>query len=182
MSEKTAVLVEGETDVTAVRAYARRFGRDLDADGVRLVPLGGGGGLNARLRELGPAGRGLRLLGLCDADHERRWARWLEAAGMGRNLDRDAMEALGFFVCDPNLELELVRAVGIEQTLALVEEQGETTGLRLLSLQPAHRDKTVEELMAPFLWSRKASYPKLLIERLPPEVEAPPLARLLERI
>lgn len=165
-----------------MRAYARRVGVDLDARGAELVVLGGAGGLNATLAELDRTGRDVRLLGLCDADHERRWARWLEAAGLGRDLDRAGLEQLGFFVCDPNLELELVRAVGIEQTLALIEDEGETTALRLLSRQPAHRHRTTEQLMEPFLWSRKGTYPRLLIERLPPGVEVPPLAHLLERI
>src|SRR3954447_3245756 len=37
----SVVLVEGTSDEIAVRALASRLGRDLDGEGVRVLPIGG---------------------------------------------------------------------------------------------------------------------------------------------
>jgi hypothetical protein len=185
MSEhRTVILVEGESDALAVEAYARRIGRDLADEGVDVLALGGGGAFGAQIRELGPAGRDLTLLGLCDADHERRWARWLEAASLGRDLDRAAMETLGFFVCDADLEDELVRGIGVPQVLELVGAVGEGPAYRTLARQPAQRGKTDAQLLRRFFGTkagRKARYAPLLVEALPVGADPRPLVELLAR-
>jgi hypothetical protein len=179
-----AILVEGVSDVLAVRAMAGRTGRDLDAEQVAVVPLGGGGGLEASVRLLGPAGLGLELLGLCDVDHEARWARRLEEAGFGSGLDRAAMEALGFFVCDRDLEDELIRTLGVSAVEAVIAAQGDSAAFQALTQQPAHRNGRREDQLRRWLGAgsgRKARYAPLLVEATSPGEEPRPLREVLAR-
>jgi hypothetical protein len=182
---RTVILVEGESDALAVEAFARRTHRDLAAEDVGLLPLGGGGGLGSHLDVLRTAPSSPRLLGLCDADHERRWARQLEASGFAAAADRNALERLGFFVCDPDLETELLRALGTERTLALIARQGEAASFRTLSKQPAQQGWSDEALLRRFFGSksgRKALYAPLLVAAIPGGAEPRPLVELLARV
>jgi predicted ATP-dependent endonuclease of OLD family len=178
---RKAILVEGLTDVLAVQALARRAGRDLESEGVAVVPLGGGGGLKAQLALLGPTG--VELLGLCDVDHELRWARRLEEAGLGSDLDRESMEALGFYVCDRDLEDELVRALGVEAVERVIAEQGDLHSLETLRKQPYHRDGDRHDQLRRFLTSQsgRKRYIPLLVDALPPGAEPRPLREVLAR-
>jgi predicted ATP-dependent endonuclease of OLD family len=178
---RKAILVEGVTDVLAVQALARRAGRDLESEGVRVVPLGGGGGLAAQLALLGPTG--VELLGICDVDHELRWARRLEEAGLGSDLDRESMEALGFFVCDRDLEDELIRALGVEAVERVIAEQGDLHSLETLRKQPHHRDGDRHDQLRRFFTSQSSRkrYIPLLVEALPAGLEPRPLRDVLAR-
>ena len=119
------ILVEGVSDQLALEALAARRGRDLEAEGVSIVPIGGAHAIGHALRRFGPGGDDLKLAGLCDAGEEGAFTHGLERAGLGTNLSRSDLEALGFFVCDTDLEHELVRALGAGAVLKIVEEQGE---------------------------------------------------------
>jgi hypothetical protein len=181
---RTAILVEGHSDALAVRAMADRHSRDLDAEGVAVLSLGGGGGFDASLRRLGPAGRGLELLGLCDVDHEVHWARRLEAAGLGSRLDRAGMEALGFYVCDRDLEDELIKTLGVEGVERVIAEQGETFSLDVLARQPAHREDDRRDTLRRFFGTRsgrKALYAPLLVAATTPGAEPRPLREVMRR-
>jgi hypothetical protein len=160
------ILVEGVSDQRAVEALAARRGRDLDAEGVSVVPIGGAHAISAALERFGPRGLGLRLAGLCDAGEERAYARGLERAGLGTDLTRSDMEALGFYVCDADLEHELVRALGVDAVARIVEEQGELSAFRTFQKQPAKRDLDLEEQLWRFMWNRKIRYATLLVEAL----------------
>jgi hypothetical protein len=76
------------------------------------------------LDELGPGGLNLRLAGLCDIGEERYFRLGLERVGLGSNLTRDGMEQLGFFLCDADLEDELIRAVGIAGVENILAAEG----------------------------------------------------------
>jgi hypothetical protein len=181
---RTAILVEGHSDVLAVRAMAERAGRDLDAEGVVVLSLGGGGGFDAALRLLGPAGRGFELLGLCDVDHEAHWARRLEAAGLGSRLDRAGIEALGFYVCDRDLEDELIRTLGVDGVERVIADAGETFSLDVLARQPAHREDERHDTLRRFFGTksgRKARYAPLLVAATTPGAELRPLREVMRR-
>src|SRR5687767_13307608 len=122
---RSLVLVEGISDQVALEALAIRRGRQLDTEGVSIVPIGGAQAIGKVLERLGPRGENRALAGLCDAGEERHFRRALERAGFGVDLTRADMEALGFFVCEENLEHELVRAAGAETVLAVIESQGQ---------------------------------------------------------
>src|SRR5215218_2029175 len=108
---RAVVLVEGISDKRALEALAERRGRNLDAEGISVVPIGGAQAIGRFLNLFGPQGLDLRLAGLCDAAEEGNYRRGLERAGFGSNLTRADMERLGFYVCDADLEDELIRAL-----------------------------------------------------------------------
>ena len=107
---RAVVLVEGVSDQRALVTLASRRGRDLEAEGVSVVAIGGAHAVGSHLERYGPRGLDLKLAGLCDVGEEGAFLGALERAGMGTDLTRDDMEELGFFVCVTDLEKELVRA------------------------------------------------------------------------
>ena len=106
---RAVVLVEGVSDKVALETLAVRRGRDLAAEGVSVVAIGGAQAIGRFLNLYGPRGSNLGLAGFCDAGEERAFGQALERAGFGRDLGRAGMERLGFFVCERDLEDELVR-------------------------------------------------------------------------
>ena len=64
---QAVVLVEGISDQIAVETLAARGGRDLDAEHVVVLPVGGAHAITRYLEQLGPGGAGLRLAGLSTA-------------------------------------------------------------------------------------------------------------------
>jgi hypothetical protein len=75
------VLVEGMSDQAAVQTLAERSGRDLRAEGVFVVPMGGATNVGHFVDRFGPAGFGVRLAGLCDQGEERDFRRGLDGVG-----------------------------------------------------------------------------------------------------
>jgi hypothetical protein len=160
------ILVEGTSDQRAVEALARRRGRNLEVEGVEVVAIGGAHAIGAALERYGPHGLDLRLAGLCDAGEEGAFARGLERAGLGSDLSRSDLENLGFYVCDADLEHELVRSLGVDAVLRIVEMQGELSPFHTFQKQPAKRELDLEEQLWRFMWNRKIRYAPLLVEAL----------------
>ena len=104
------MLVEGVSDKVALETLAVRRGRDLAAEGVSVLPVGGAQAIGRFLNLYGPGGSNVGLAGLCDAGEEGEFRRAVERAGFGLALGRAEMERLGFYVCEADLEDELVRA------------------------------------------------------------------------
>src|SRR5262249_56442749 len=102
---------EGVSDQAAVESLAARRGRDLAAEGVAVVPIGGAQAIGRFVEHYGPRGLDLRLAGLCDAAEERDFQRACERAGLGEHLTRADMERLGFYVCDADLGDRLIPAL-----------------------------------------------------------------------
>jgi len=163
------VLVEGISDQRAVEALAERRGRNLDAEGISVVPIGGAQAIGSFLDRLGPNGLDLRLAGLCDAAEERHFRRALERAGLGSSLTRGDMEELGFYVCVVDLEDELIRALGADAVEEVVGAQGDLGPFRTLQKQPVWQGRPKEEQLRRFMGSggrRKIRYARLLVEVL----------------
>ena len=179
---RSVVLVEGKSDGAAVEALARRLGHDLGAEGVSIVPMGGYGNVDRFLERYGPSGLDLRLAGLYDAPEERHFRRALGRAGLGSDLTRADLEALGFYACDVNLEDELTRALGPAAMEELLEAQGELSAFRTYQKQPAHRAETLEAQLRGFLWNRKLKYGVLIIEALDLDRIPRPLAAVLAHV
>lgn len=179
------VLVEGLSDYFAITILAARCGRATDHSSTVVVPMGGATNIRRFLEQYGPPGRGASLLGLCDLAEERFFAQCLEDAGLGRNLDRRGMEALGFFVCENDLEHEMIRTLGCDTTERVIEEQGELRSLRKMQRDPFHRERTHEQHLHRFMGvrsGRKYRYARLLAEALDLDSLPTPLAALLDRM
>jgi hypothetical protein len=164
---RVVVLVEGVSDRIALETLAERRGRDLAAEGVRVVPIGGAQAIGRFLNLYGPRGLDLRLAGLCDAGEERDFRRGLERAGFGSGLGRAEMERLGFYVCDQDLEDELIRAAGAETIERIAEANGDLRSFRTLQKQAAWRGRPVEDQLHRWFGSggrRKLRYARLLVE------------------
>jgi hypothetical protein len=166
------VLVEGVSDRCAVETLARRRGRDLDAEGLAVVPMGGYGNLPRVLRQY----RGVRLAGLYDVGEERHFLRAL------RCDDGGDLERVGFYACTRDLEDELTRAVGQDGMQRVLTEQGELRAFRTYQKQPAHRARPLEEQLHGFMWNRKQRYAVLLVEALDLERVPRPLDRVLAHL
>jgi hypothetical protein len=156
MQLRGVVLVEGASDRYAVETLARRRGRDLEAAGVAVVPMGGYGNLPRVLVRY----RGVRLAGLYDVGEERHFLRALACA------DRGELERAGFYACTRDLEDELTRAVGPAGVERVLAEQNELRAFRTYQKQPAHRARPLEEQLHGFMWNRKQRYAVLLVEAL----------------
>jgi hypothetical protein len=150
----SVVLVEGMSDQSALRTLAARRGRDLDGEGVFIVPMGGATNIGHFLDLFGPRGFGVRLAGLCDEGEERDFGRSLARAGLGSRLGRAGLERLGFFVCVADLEDELIRSLGAGRVEQLIEVQGELGPFRTFTKQPAQRNRTREQQLRRFMGTR----------------------------
>lgn len=179
---RAVVLVEGISDQVAVEALAARRGRDLAAEGISIVPIGGAQAIGRVLEVYGPRGLNVRVAGLCDAAEEDDFRRGVERAGLGTNVDRAGMESLGFYVCVADLEDELVRAVGAATLLRIAEAQGELPSFRTFQKQPAHQDRALEAQLRSWLNNRKIRYARLLVDALDLNHVPWPLDRVLEHV
>jgi hypothetical protein len=152
---RTVVLVEGTSDQVALQTLAARRGRDLAADGVAIVPMGGA-------RSIG-----------------------LEQAGLGAGLGRAELAALGFHVCVADLEDELIRCLGPAAVERVVERAGELGSFRTFQRQPAQRGRSLQDQLRRFLGTRsgrKRRYARLLVDALDLACVPEPLDRLLAQL
>ena len=166
---RAVVLVEGVSDQVALETIAERGGRDLAAEGIGVVPMGGARNIGRYLERYGPAGLGLELAGLCDAGEEGEVRRGLEQAGLAVGHGRAGLEAAGFYVCVADLEDELIRCLGAAAMERIIATQGELRSFRTLRRQPAQRDRSLEQQLHRFLGSgggRKLRYARLLAAAL----------------
>lgn len=152
---RAVVLVEGVSDQRAIEALAERRGRNLEAERVAVVPIGGSKNIGRFLERFGPRGFDVRLAGLCDAAEESDFSRGLERAGLGSGLTRAGMERLGFFVCVADLEDELIRSLGAAAVESVVDAQGELDSFRIFQLQPAWQRRTTEEQLRRFFGTHR---------------------------
>ncbi|MFB6563322.1 TOPRIM nucleotidyl transferase/hydrolase domain-containing protein [Streptomyces sp. NPDC056400] len=170
---RTAVLLEGPSDLAAVEALAARRGRDLAAEGVCVVSMGGAMSVARYTGLLGPPGLGLRLTGLCDEREQPFYDRALERAGAPRR---------GFFVCVADLEDELIRALGTATIEEILRAEGDLRSWETFVRQPAQHGRPRQQQLRRFLGTkkgRKIRYGRLLVEALAPDRAPAPLDDLL---
>ena len=182
---RAIVLVEGISDQLALETLALRRGRDLDREGISIVPIGGAQAIGRFLTRFGPQGSGASLAGLCDAGEEEVFRRGLERAGFGAHLTRSDMERLGFYVCVADLEDELIRALGPASVEAVLDSQGDLRSFHTFQNQPAWRGRRVEAQLRRFLRSadrRSIRYARLLVEALDLAKVPRPLDGVLARV
>lgn len=140
----TLVLVEGESDRIAVETLATRRGVHID-----VVAIGGA----QAARRVVAAHAGESMVGLVDVQ---------ERAELERVLDT-------VFVCDRDLEDELIRALGVERVLELLAAHGELASFGTLQHQPAQRGRSTTDQLRRFLGGRsgnKLRYASILVDAL----------------
>jgi len=76
------------------------------------------------------------------------------------------MERLGFFVCERDLEDELVRSLGSAAVEDVLAAHGRLGSFRTYQKQPAHRERTTEEQLRGFLTNWKIRLAAPLVEAL----------------
>jgi predicted ATP-dependent endonuclease of OLD family len=160
----TVVFVEGASDRAALLRLAERRGRDLSAEGVDVVAIGGAHALQRFLTSFD--GRQVELVGLCDAG---------EAGGFTAALER-------VYVCDTDLEDEFIRSLGAARIEEIIEAQGELHSFRTLQKQPFQRSRTIEQQLRVFLGNRKIRYAPLLVDALDLARVPRPLDELLAEL
>lgn len=165
------MLVEGTSDRIALETLAERRGRDLAAEGIEIVAMGGAQAIGRHLERF----RGARLTGLCDAGEEPDFRRAFERAGLEPS----------FSVCEPDLEAELIRALGADRVLEVVEAHGDLQPFRTLQKQVEWRGRPVDEQLRRFMGSggrRKTRYARYLVEALDLDRMPRPLERALSQV
>lgn len=138
---RTIVMVEGTTDQIALETVAEALGRDLDDERIVVLPIGGAQAAKTFVPRLDAPGRTLR--GLVDAAEADHVVAPLAAAG---HVDAVA-------ICDPDLEFELIRALGSAAVEAELEGMGDLRSFRTLQKQQAWRDRPVDEQLHRWLRS-----------------------------
>jgi hypothetical protein len=182
---RTVLLVEGVSDQIAVETLAARHGRNLAADGIAVLPVGGASGFGRYLRRFGPQGAGARLAGLCDAGESHIVGQAVAAAGLVAPGSGADLGRLGFFVCVADLEDELLRAAGAERVLEVFAAHGDLGAFRTIQRQPAWQGRDEAAQLRRFLGAgaqRKLRYARLLTEAISLDRMPRPLTALLAAV
>ena len=167
MKNRAIVIVEGDSDRVALETLAKRRGRDLAAEGVEIAAIGGAHAIRRFMEKLD--GSEVLVVGLVDARQEEVFRRF----------------GIDVYVCDTDLEDELIRALGFDGMERVIEAQGELRSLRSLQKQPAQRGRSTLQHLRRFISAksgRKAQYAKAMVEALDLESVPLPLDRVLSRV
>jgi hypothetical protein len=179
------ILVEGISDQAALESLAAWRGRDLDREGVFVVPMGGATNIGSFADLFGPRGLGTRLAGLCDEAEEQDFRRGLARAGLRPGPGRADLEQLGFYVCVADLEDEMIRSLGAAAVERIIAAEGDLTRFRTFCLQPAQRGRAPEQQLRRFMGTksgRKVRYGRVLASALDLDRIPRPLERVLARV
>lgn len=167
---RSLVLVEGESDRTALVTLAGRLGHDLSS--VDVVSMRGITNLRRHLADRA-AGRPVAVL------HDAGATTYVDRV-LSR-YDRDVAR----FVCDADLEDELVRALGMPAVLDVVAAAGDLDAWHILLNQPFHRARPPAAVLRRF-WGttsgRKDKYAALLTGALDLQRVPAPLAGVLAAV
>jgi hypothetical protein len=174
----SVILVEGESDKAALEVAAGVLGLDLSS--TSILVMNGATNVVRLLSETVPRGR--RLAGLYDVGEEAHIVRTVSEAGLTKGRDSTALESLGFFACDPDLEAELIGALGAARVITVIETQGnDLRRFRSLQQMPEWRERKVEDQLRRWFGSggsRKVRYAALLVRAMA-DIEVPPPLRLV---
>lgn len=170
---KRIMFVEGPADRLAILSLARKNNLSLDSRGVSVIALNGADILTWFLKLFGPTGFQLPVCGMCDLDHAPQWSKCLEDSGLGKNRSQADMEKIGFFVCDRDLEDELVKALGDAKVIQAINENGDTKAWNVFCQQPTYKALAQPALIRAFLAKRKVLYAPILVSELSTTIPRP---------
>lgn len=178
------ILVEGPSDVASLRALTSARGLDEERYAFELVSMGGVTNARSHLARLAREAPDARVAGLYDAPEERYVVSALRAQGV-EIQSRDDLERQGFFVCDRDLEEEIIRALGPESVEEVLAELRLIDRFRTFQRQPEWRGRPVGEQLRRFAGvasGRKSLLAEELTGRLTPATTPRPLAGLVRLI
>ena len=184
MTIQTLVLVEGDSDVAALRALAGLLGCALDPHRVHIQSAHGVTNFSRLLVEFLDTHPGARVCGMYDSAEERYVRRALADAATPI-ADDESLESFGFFACVADLEDELIRALGVEAVERVIEAQGELSSFRRFQAMPQHRGTPLHHQLRRFLGTRatrKIRSAQRLVEALDPARSPRPLVKLMSVI
>ena len=176
---RSVILVEGESDRRALDVVATRLGRSLQADQVLVVAVAGVTNVG---RFLGLLPDTAPVSGLYDEAEEDILRDALLASHLAPLLIGSSLELAGFYMCHRDLEDELIRAVGVEGVMSVIDSEGDLNSWRRFSDQPAQRGRPIEARLHRFLGTRsgrKIEYAGLLAGRIDLSNGDSPLVRVL---
>jgi hypothetical protein len=163
------VLVEGHSDVAALTTLAAVRGL---TERMRVVDMGGVTNVRRHVALLAATDPDAVVLGLCDLP-ERRF------------MERAQPALAEIFVCDRDLEDELIRALGPEPVLDVLGRLDELGRFRTFQGQPEWRHRPLAEQLRRFAGTRsgrKAVLAAALAAALTPATTPTPLRRLLDLV
>lgn len=176
----SVILVEGDSDKAALETAAGVLGFNLSS--TSILVMNGATNVVRRLAETVP--RGVRIAGLYDTGEEAHIVRALSEVGLTKGRDSKALERLGFFACDCDLEAELIRALGAARVINVIETQGDDLRrFRSLQQMPEWRGRRVEDQLRRWFGSgsrRKVRYAALLVREMAAGEIPRPLRQVLE--
>ena len=176
------VLLEGASDVAAVRVVAERSGIGLADQGVHLVDMRGATNIRRHLVAAAEATHRPRVLGMCDAPEAPFFVRALRRVGCAVE-NADELPWWGFQVCDRDLEDELMRDLGEQGIRDVLASLGLTQRFGMLTQQPAWVSGSFHEQVHRFAGAasgRKELMAAAMAEALDLDALPKPLAGLLE--
>jgi hypothetical protein len=180
--DRTVILVEGESDKAALEALARRRALDLGANGITILVMNGATNIVRFVVEA--ADSDVEVAGLYDASERAHVVRALAEAGLTDGREPAALERLGFFMCDPDLEAELIAALGVERVIEVIGQRSdELRRFRKLQQMPEWRGRPPADQLRRWFGSggsRKVRYASLLVDALDPARAPRPLRAVLE--
>lgn len=147
------VLVEGDSDAGAVRALANLIGCDLYSHHIHIWSAHGVTNFSRMLADFVRTHQGAAFCGMYDVADERHVRRALAHASIPIAADAP-LDSFGFFACVADLEDELIRAVGVDAVLRVLEAQGELFSFRRFQAMPQHRSTSVHHQLRRFLGTR----------------------------
>lgn len=180
----TLVLLEGPSDVAAVTALLAAQAGGGERSAYELVDLGGVTNVGAHLSRAAEADPSPRVVGLCDAGEARVVLRALQRVGRAIAEPQELSEE-AFFVCERDLEDELIRALGPGRCLEVLEEQGLADRFAAFGRQQAWAGRPLTERLHRFCGvasGRKILLAGAMAAALAPGQVPPPLAGLLRSL
>lgn len=179
MTRRVVVLLEGASDVAAVRTL---LGDHPAYDAVDLVDMRGVTNIRRSLATLLADEGVARVLGLCDATEQVYFAQALADVGVAAG---EPMARLGFHVCHADLEDELIRALGADRAAAQLDGLGLAQRFAQFRQQPAWRDRPLADQLRRFAGvasGRKALLAEAFAGRLSAETVPAPIGALLAQV
>lgn len=182
----TWVLLEGASDVAAIRELRARRGITPEDEPCVLVDMGGATNIRRTLHQVAAMNPRPRVIGLCDEREARYFVRALEVHGAELGLQGapklDTLPQFGFHVCHRDLEDELLRALGVEGTLAVLAGLDLESTFAAFTRQLAWQGRPVMDQLRRFggtTSGRKELLAGAMAAALDVDDTPPPLAALL---